>query len=589
MIGDGELDQTTAQLGQVQLDHTKHQERLTEVLQKYGTLIEDYKRLKSDFEEERDSRERYKQMARGSERNPFVLVLVDGDGYIFDDNLVSNKDDGGQRAAQLLDGAVKASLRAKSLEHCRVMVRVYANLVGLSKALSRAKLSGPEKRSLAPFVANFNRTNDLYDFVDAGELKENADSKLRSMWRLFVENSQCKHIFFAGCHDVGYINELTPYQNSRDKITLVQTYAFHPEFRKLGMNVEDFHGVFRRTPLDAGNASTPMNQAPQSAVQSSTPAIATSSEHGDAKVCFFYQKGKCSYGSACKNLHIKASSAGNAEFATTARPKAQPKPQTRPDMSNTSGTRFTSNADIDFMRGSNANTSAYTTSADIHLLPTPEKIPPGMIAVNKDDHRLDPVYPYTPEDRATFTQRVANQKLCNQWHINGHCPGNFINCPYDHNSISEGVRNCLRSVAFNTPCKAQGECRNVACLFGHVCQRTDCTWHGGKTYCRHPESLHRIDLHVHTFVDGTGKDAAPGEQGPSPSPPQTESELDTKSTNGDSSRSLFGFSFGGARSADASPNKKNTTHDSSDEDEDEDGDTADRNGAKLNPGDSDLD
>lgn len=62
------------------------------------------------------------------------------------------------------------------------MVRVYANLSGLSKALSKVKLAGPEKRSLAPFVANFNRSNDLFDFVDAGELKENADLKIRAMF-----------------------------------------------------------------------------------------------------------------------------------------------------------------------------------------------------------------------------------------------------------------------------------------------------------------------------------------------------------------------------------------------------------------------
>ena len=223
MLGDPELDQTVAQLAQVRQDQAKQHQTLTEVLEKYGALVEDYRRLKSDFEEERDTRERYKQLAKGSERNPFVLVLVDGDGYIFDDNILLSKEDGGQRAAQLLDDAVKASLRQKGLYNCKVMVRIYANLAGLSKALARAKLSGSNPRSIATFVANFNRSNDLFDFVDAGELKENADFKLRSMWRLFVENSQCKHIYFAGCHDVGYINELTPYQSSRDKITLIRT------------------------------------------------------------------------------------------------------------------------------------------------------------------------------------------------------------------------------------------------------------------------------------------------------------------------------------------------------------------------------
>lgn len=55
---------------------------LTTVLDQYRELLDHYRRLKSDYEEEKESREKYKRLARGQERNPFVLVLVDGDGYI---------------------------------------------------------------------------------------------------------------------------------------------------------------------------------------------------------------------------------------------------------------------------------------------------------------------------------------------------------------------------------------------------------------------------------------------------------------------------------------------------------------------------
>ena len=82
MLADKELDQTTAQLADFRAANEQHHATLSEVLEKYTTLVDDYKRLKSDYEEERDSRERYKQLARGQERNPFVLVLVDGDGYV---------------------------------------------------------------------------------------------------------------------------------------------------------------------------------------------------------------------------------------------------------------------------------------------------------------------------------------------------------------------------------------------------------------------------------------------------------------------------------------------------------------------------
>ena len=172
MLNERELEQDAAQLDNFRQASSKHQETLSQTLEKYTTLMENYKRLRSDYEEERDARERYKQMAKGQERNPFVLVLVDGDGMIFEDDLVSGGADGGQRAAHLLNDAIRRSLRGRGLEHCQIMVRIYANLVGLSKALSRAKLVGAEKRSLAPFVANFNRSYEMFDFVDAGELKE---------------------------------------------------------------------------------------------------------------------------------------------------------------------------------------------------------------------------------------------------------------------------------------------------------------------------------------------------------------------------------------------------------------------------------
>ena len=64
-------------------------------------------------------------------------------------------------------------------EQCRVMIRIYANLLGLSKALARAGLVGHEARSFAAFASSFTRSQDLADFIDAGDKKEGADHKIR--------------------------------------------------------------------------------------------------------------------------------------------------------------------------------------------------------------------------------------------------------------------------------------------------------------------------------------------------------------------------------------------------------------------------
>lgn len=284
MLGDKELGAASGELAEFRKSHIEHQDALSQVLEKYEALVLDYKRLKSDYEEERDARERYKQMARGQQSDPFVLVLVDGDGYIFDDDVVKDGTEGGQRAAQILDDAVKRSLRSRGLEDCRVMVRVYANLVGLSKTLSRVNLVGCHPRSLAPFTASFTRARGLFDFVDAADLKEGADFKIREMFSLFAENSQCKHIYFAGCHDVGYLSLLTPYQGNRDRITLINTAAFHPQFATLDMKVEEFPRVFRYNAIDS-NASTRSVPAGLSAM-----VHRPQSEELSKPVCFFFQK-----------------------------------------------------------------------------------------------------------------------------------------------------------------------------------------------------------------------------------------------------------------------------------------------------------
>lgn len=492
MPSDRELEQTAAQLADFRTASEQQHSTLTDVLKKYTILMEDYKRLRSDYEEERDSRERYKQMARGQERNPFVLVLIDGDGYVFDDDLVSNGIEGGQRAAALLNDAFKSSLRSRGLEHCRIMIRVYANLAGLSKALSKVKLAGPEKRSLAPFVASFNRSNDLFDFVDAGELKENADFKIRALFRQFVDNPQCRHVYFAGCHDVGYISELTPYTNSRDRITLMRTPAFHKEFAKLGLRVEDFPNIFRGTTLeDTPSVSTSKTMSPQMLAQASAPA-----SDSPSNICAFYQKGMCKYGNGCRFLHVKKGANG-----TTGGLNGSSSSDWRtPRQINAGDQPFSiagvSKSDTDFARNS-LNVSPAPLLVELeNKLPEKGAMPPGKVPVNKDHQRLDAYLHLTShQERAAFNIRVHNQKLCNNYHLKNHCAAGEA-CPYDHSPAHASDLKCLRQVVRNNPCPRKGGCRTMDCLNGHICQKAECKYRGGNVFCKIPAYMHHVDLQL---------------------------------------------------------------------------------------------
>ncbi|KAL7787071.1 hypothetical protein V8C37DRAFT_274721 [Trichoderma ceciliae] len=311
MLNDDELEQAASQLANFRSDST-----LPVILDRYAALIQSYKRLKSDYEEERDGRERYKQISKGQGGNPFVLVLIDGDSYVFHESLVSNGADGGRSAAQLLNESIKISLRRKGLEHCQVMVRVYADLVSLSRVLRRAGFIGAEKRSLSPFVASFNRSYGLSDFVDAGEWEEKIDLKLRATLHLYAANPQCKHVYFAGCHDGGYISDLMMYAGSRERFTLITTpgVKFQDEYAKLGMEMEELAGVFQSVPfhtLSAHQSSPSGSESTRTASRDWRTVTATpiadyrfAASTKTQKTCSFYQSGKCKYGGKCKNLHM---------------------------------------------------------------------------------------------------------------------------------------------------------------------------------------------------------------------------------------------------------------------------------------------
>jgi hypothetical protein len=59
------------------------------------------------------------------------------------------------------------------------MVRAYANVLGLSRALARAGIVNDEAQALLEFTTAFTRAQDLFDFVDAGTKKESSDFKIR--------------------------------------------------------------------------------------------------------------------------------------------------------------------------------------------------------------------------------------------------------------------------------------------------------------------------------------------------------------------------------------------------------------------------
>jgi hypothetical protein len=89
--------------------------------------------------------------------------------------------DGGKRAASLLKQAVEEELRAcdpSAAQHVQVVVRVYANMQGLTKTYKEMGFL-PQSTTFEEFVRGFNMGDVMCDYVDAGNGKECSDAKVK--------------------------------------------------------------------------------------------------------------------------------------------------------------------------------------------------------------------------------------------------------------------------------------------------------------------------------------------------------------------------------------------------------------------------
>ena len=65
MLADTDIQALDAGLESVARQSEQHHDNLRNLLQRFHLLLDDYNRLKSDYEEEKESREKYKKLARG--------------------------------------------------------------------------------------------------------------------------------------------------------------------------------------------------------------------------------------------------------------------------------------------------------------------------------------------------------------------------------------------------------------------------------------------------------------------------------------------------------------------------------------------
>ncbi|KAJ5724405.1 Zinc finger CCCH-type [Penicillium malachiteum] len=467
MLRESDIDSLNTHLASISQENQRHNENLQDLLNQFKNLLEDYSSLKSDYEEVKEGREKYKRQARGQDRNPFVLVLVDGDGYLFKEHFLKAGSEGGINAARELSDSIRElmhSTMGMQADQCRIMVRVYANILGLSKVLARAGMVGHEARSLSPFTSAFTRAQDLFDFVDAAEKKEGSDFKIREMFRLFVDLNQCRHIYFAGCHDSGFGSLFTPYRGRGDKITLIKSASFHREFEDLGLPIRELPSVFMSTPLATTKPTAP--------AQTINTKVVTA-VNGTKPICKHFQKGICKFGHGCNKQHVMP----NQQLTRPADHPESPSPKQL-----WSGSPIVGRSQ-EFL----------FSTLPPHSLKSEDFIP-----INKDGDRLDTYCPHpSPDAMDAYHRRAKERKVCNSFHLSGQCGD--MSCQYDHGDVSNTVIDVLRYILLQHPCSRAGACRSLKCYMGHVCQKPNCkavkSWQ-----CRFNQRAHTIDLNVAQWV-----------------------------------------------------------------------------------------
>lgn len=293
------------------------------------------------------------------------------------------------------------------------------------------------------------------------------------MFRVFISNLQCKHIVFGGCHDNGYLPNLDPYKhdpNAASRISLLETYSMSPGFLSLGFPTMQFSQVFRSTPLP-DKPTIPLPIHPTRAIQAAVQA-------GTASPILQ------------KNIPLGAeltptTSNGSATQRKPSGP-TQPLPSPNGSKAGTSTPPPTANTWATVGKGG-------ITDKKINIASKPTR-PRKAILLNPEGYRIDGPLARADKDAIeNLTHRVEKKKVCNTYHLFGTC--DISHCPYDHGKRLDTMGQlALRNVCRKRACPQRENCRDIDCIWGHVCPYNERCTYAGDCYFTYMHDIDTVSL-----------------------------------------------------------------------------------------------
>ncbi|KAL8827583.1 MAG: hypothetical protein Q9170_006958 [Blastenia crenularia] len=460
-------------------EHHKN-DLIMELLRRIDNLSNDYQQMSLDHQREiqfnrdgqlreRQLKDELRKLQSFMNRDPFVSVLIDGDGMIFEDDMIRRGEVGGKEAAAILWNQIKDYVHEKLPDvpsECRIVTRVYANLKGLAEVCYKAGIA--ERASLVEdFYRGFTGSKILFDFIDVGPGKDRADEKITELFKLQLSDYRCHHIFFGCSHDNGYARLLEQYTEPSltVRVTLLEGVPFERELSLMKNQYSNvrFEDLFRTEKINIYNL--PQHFVPQAPVSSSTPMARAPSEAAAAP--------------PLQNVYQ------SPYQPVTVNPNPNPSPA--PSNTSTMNPKATSWA-------STANAAAQLVSPP--ATPTPTVSYPMTseeIPRNRYGQRIDPPVVYDKE----VVNKVRSLKLCNVHFLRRDCA--YDPCTHSHKyKITKNELQSLKTLARMVPCFYGSECDDPKCIYGHRCPfsvtgRKDCSFGDN---CKFERELHGLDATV---------------------------------------------------------------------------------------------
>ncbi|KAJ5690590.1 hypothetical protein N7462_004982 [Penicillium macrosclerotiorum] len=444
------------------LDQQKNQ-LIEELLQRVTDLEASFQQEKLDHEREtrfnRDIQlhemelmQQISQIKTIMDREPFVVVMLDGEGVIFKDEFLQAGEEGGQNAAEQLHTAILAYLATSlpTINAPKIMTKIYLNVKCFGEQCVRAGLIS-EPVAIHDFIRGFNETTSFSEIVDIGSGKNKAHDKIQETFQVFLYNCHCHQIFIGCPSNIEYAQFLDEVSKDCDltgRISLVEGLTFEKELDtvKNSYRIAKFPEVFRSARL-APNWAAPWKSAlPSRSLLTPSPS---------------------------------------RQFSNLSNPPTLSRTSTNTSVSGTALSASTPNLPIG-------------GSPDFQIVRTkvPGSAPLKAVERNKYGQRVDRLdFKTIPRDELN---RLKKLKLCNYHFLLGECP-NEENCYHDHDrKLTRQELHILSAIARMTPCRFGLECDDPECIYGHRCPQSEPgkkTCFRGDT-CRFEPVAHGIDTNI---------------------------------------------------------------------------------------------